>query len=614
MRQFQHVRAKFLAASFVFALAAFNLPAPAHGVVADDSSQPEVATDRVVVKYRADVSSSQKEDVVNSIDGSVTRQLNSRVVAVRVDDNQADDAVDQLKDDPRVEKVFADHIVHMSVLPNDPCVSSCNLDNGNGLSQWYLNKISAPSAWDTTTGSSSVRVAVLDTGVSKTHPELSGKVDYAPNSFASDDLGTTDDDNGHGTHVAGVIAATANDNVSIAGVGWNTRILSVKVLDDTGAGYSSDVADGINYAVGQGAKIISLSLGGSYDSDIATAVASAQNAGALVVAAAGNSGSTSKEYPAALSGVLAVAATDSNDSLASFSNRGSWVDIAAPGVSILSTCNGSASLCNNHQYANMSGTSMATPMVSAAAALVLAAHPSFSATTISSYLTASADHISASGSSVSSGRLDIAGALNLGGFWLDASDGGIFTFGNKDYFGSKGGQHLNKPIVGMAGTPSGNGYWLVASDGGIFTFGDANYYGSKGGQPLNQPIVGMASTPSGHGYWLVASDGGIFTFGDANYYGSKGGQPLNKPIVGMTSTPSGNGYWFVASDGGVFTFGDANYYGSASGQSSSVIGMTATANGNGYWIASSNGRIFNYGGAASFTAVSPSYPVVGISH
>ena len=103
------------------------------------------------------------------------------------------------------------------------------------------------------------------------------------------------------------------------------------------------------------------------------------------------------------------------------------------------------------------------------------------------------------------------------------------------FHGSKGGQPLDKPIVGMAATPSGNGYWLVASDGGIFNFGDAPSIGSKGGQPLDKPIVGMASRPTGHGYWLVASDGGIFAFGDAAFYGSTGGQPLDQPIVGMAA-------------------------------------------------------------------------------
>ncbi len=125
--------------------------------------------------------------------------------------------------------------------------------------------------------------------------------------------------------------------------------------------------------------------------------------------------------------------------------------------------------------------------------------------------------------------------------------------------------HLNKPIVGMAATPDGKGYWLVASDGGIFTFGDAAFYGSTGAMHLNKPIVGMAATPDGKGYWLVASDGGIFTFGDAAFYGSTGAITLNKPIVGMAATPDGEGYWLVASDGGIFTFGDAAFHGPEGG-------------------------------------------------
>ncbi len=115
----------------------------------------------------------------------------------------------------------------------------------------------------------------------------------------------------------------------------------------------------------------------------------------------------------------------------------------------------------------------------------------------------------------------------------------------------------------MAATPDGGGYWLVASDGGIFSYGDAHFYGSTGSIHLNKPIVGMAATPDGGGYWLVASDGGIFSYGDAAFYGSRGGQPLNKPIVGMASSASGHGYWLVASDGGIFNYGDAGFDGSA---------------------------------------------------
>jgi len=152
-----------------------------------------------------------------------------------------------------------------------------------------------------------------------------------------------------------------------------------------------------------------------------------------------------------------------------------------------------------------------------------------------------------------------------GGYWMVASDGGIFTFGDAQFYGSTGAIRLNKPIVGMAVTPSGHGYWMVASDGGIFSFGDAQFYGSTGAIHLNKPIVGMAATPTGHGYWMVASDGGIFTFGDGQFYGSTGAIRLNKPIVGMAATPTGHGYWMVASDGGIFTFGDGQFYGSLGG-------------------------------------------------
>ncbi|HEX2698904.1 MAG TPA: Calx-beta domain-containing protein [Acidimicrobiales bacterium] len=145
------------------------------------------------------------------------------------------------------------------------------------------------------------------------------------------------------------------------------------------------------------------------------------------------------------------------------------------------------------------------------------------------------------------------------GYWLVASDGGIFAF-NVPFSGSTGAITLNKPIVGMAADPDGKGYWLVASDGGIFAF-DAPFFGSTGALKLNQPIVGMAATPSGKGYFLVASDGGIFAFGDAVFKGSTGATKLNKPIVGMATDPDGSGYFLVASDGGIFAF-DAVFKGS----------------------------------------------------
>ena len=204
------------------------------------------------------------------------------------------------------------------------------------------------------------------------------------------------------------------------------------------------------------------------------------------------------------------------------------------------------------------------------------------------------------------------------GYWLVASDGGIFTYGDAGFFGSQGGKPLNAPIVGMAATPDGGGYWLVASDGGIFSFGDAAFHGSMGGTPLNKPVVGMAATPDGGGYWLVASDGGIFSFGDAAFHGSMGGTPLNKPVVGMAGTADGLGYWMVASDGGIFDFGDAGFFGSAGSVPlvKPVVAMAATPDGHGYWIAASDGGIFNYGDAnfsGSEGGVVLNKPVVGVA-
>jgi hypothetical protein len=124
------------------------------------------------------------------------------------------------------------------------------------------------------------------------------------------------------------------------------------------------------------------------------------------------------------------------------------------------------------------------------------------------------------------------------GYWLVASDGGVFSYGDAAFHGSAGALTLNKPIVGMATTPDGKGYWLVASDGGVFSYGDAAFHGSAGALTLNKPIVGMATTPDGKGYWLVASDGGVFSYGDAAFLGSHGHLPLNRPIVGMVLTPS----------------------------------------------------------------------------
>ena len=203
------------------------------------------------------------------------------------------------------------------------------------------------------------------------------------------------------------------------------------------------------------------------------------------------------------------------------------------------------------------------------------------------------------------------------GYWEVAADGGVFNFGTPPFFGSAGGLHLAKPVIGMAKTPDGQGYWLVALDGGIFNYGNAPFHGSMGGQPLAAPIVGITASPATGGYSEVASDGGIFAF-DAPFLGSMGGHRLEQPVVGMASTPDGKGYWEVASDGGIFAFGNAQFYGSTGAQrlNAPIVGMASTRDGKGYWLVASDGGIFGFGDAPFLGSMGGTQlvaPIVGMT-
>ncbi|HEX3332849.1 MAG TPA: N-acetylmuramoyl-L-alanine amidase, partial [Acidimicrobiales bacterium] len=211
----------------------------------------------------------------------------------------------------------------------------------------------------------------------------------------------------------------------------------------------------------------------------------------------------------------------------------------------------------------------------------------------------------------------VAATPDGGGYWLAGSDGGIFSYGDAQFYGSTGALHLNAPIVGIASTPDGKGYWLVARDGGIFTYGDASFYGSAGALRLNAPVVGMAATRDGGGYWLVASDGGIFSYGDAQFHGSTGGLSLNAPVVGLAAAPGGGGYWLVGADGGIFSYGTAPFYGSTGALhlNKPIVGM-ASAPGGGYWLVASDGGLFSYGDASYFGSLGGETlpaPVVGMA-
>ncbi|GIW12168.1 MAG: hypothetical protein KatS3mg061_3225 [Dehalococcoidia bacterium] len=250
--------------------------------------------------------------------------------------------------------------------PNDPAFQAGQ--------QYGLSRIRAPEGWGYSTGSESIIIAIVDTGVDLSHPDLASKI-LPGYDFVNADL-TPQDDHGHGTHVAGIAAAITNNGLGIAGVSWGARVLPVKVLDARGSGYTSDVAAGIVWAADRGARVINLSLGGPASTTLQEAVNYAVGKGALVVAAAGNSGNSTPNYPGAYPAAISVAATDSTNRRASFSNFGPFVDLAAPGVSIYSTVpTGSCDLCHPSGYRALSGTSMATPMVAGVLAILAGLAP-----------------------------------------------------------------------------------------------------------------------------------------------------------------------------------------------------------------------------------------------
>jgi len=257
---------------------------------------------------------------------------------------------------------------------------------------WGVDRIDAELVHPTTKGSG-INVAVIDTGIDTTHPDLDGN--YAGGyDFVNKDS-DPQDDNGHGTHCAGIIAAEDND-IGVIGVAPEASLYALKVLDARGGGSYSDVIAAIQWAVDHSMRIASMSLGGSFYSEaLETACKNAYEAGVLLVAAAGNSGNRSGKgdnvtYPARFDSVIAVAATDTRNRRASWSSTGPAVELAAPGVNIYSTL-------LNGRYGTMSGTSMACPHVSGAAALVMAAHPGLPADGVRQQLDGTAMDLGVSG-------------------------------------------------------------------------------------------------------------------------------------------------------------------------------------------------------------------------
>ena len=313
---------------------------------------PEPGCADILVKFKASTDEGAIAGVHRRCGGTVmdiVPQIGLQVVEVPA--GQLDRALAAYNSSPLVEYAEPDGWVQVQSIPNDPYYTS--------WPQWGLTKIHAPEAWDITRGSANIHIAILDSGIDQDHEDLAGKIVAGANFSGSPAL---DDVFNHGTHVAGIAAAITNNTIGVAGVGYSSSLMNVKVLNDYGGGNFSQIVQAIIWAADNGAEVINMSFNTSGWQSIYDAVDYAWQQGAVLVASAGNAGSSIPTSPASIANCIAVAATDWDDRLAGWSNYGDWVDVAAPGTGIVSTV--------PFGYNGNSGTSMAAPHVAGLAALL----------------------------------------------------------------------------------------------------------------------------------------------------------------------------------------------------------------------------------------------------
>lgn len=383
-----------------FMLSFMSLPALAAAPSMPTSVQNEKISGQILVKFREGTPQNVIDLNLNQKGAKLSKRLDRlNVLVLNVPKNQEQIIAQVFSNLAEVEFAEPDFIAHITATTNDASLSQ----------EWGMTKVQAengsgPSAWDTTIGHSSVKIAILDTGIDQNHEDLAAKI-VANQNFTTSP--TVDDLYGHGSHVAGTAAAITNNATGVAGLGYNSALMNVKVLDDTGSGAYSWIANGITWATDNGAKVISMSLGGtSSSSTLQNAINYAWDHGVVVTAAAGNNGSSARFYPAYYSNTIAVAATDSKDAKASWSNYGSWVDVAAPGVNIYSTLPNHSNQIGTTNYGTLSGTSMATPHVAGLAALVWATGICSTNSCVRSQIQNNADPISGTGTYWTYGRVN----------------------------------------------------------------------------------------------------------------------------------------------------------------------------------------------------------------
>jgi thermitase len=347
--------------------------------------QPENALN-LIVGFNAGIPTDISEKVQAHGGKVVSKNMDINFIVVDPKGRDRNELKAHLQKISQVDYVEEDTIVTALFDPNDPGYSN----------QWGPPGISAPQAWDITMGTQNVIIAIIDTGVDCSHPDIAPNCITGGKDFINNDNNPTDDQ-GHGTHVAGIAAAVINNGAGVAGMS-QSKILAEKVLNSQGSGTSSTVANGIIHAAKKGAKVISMSLGGGPSLTMQNAVNYAWNRGALLVAAAGNENSTNINYPAGYANVISVSALNSDNTKATYSNYGATIDLAAPGTGIYSTVpTGACALCDPSGYKYLSGTSMATPFVSGSAALVLSQNSALANYKVRAILEGSADDLGTSG-------------------------------------------------------------------------------------------------------------------------------------------------------------------------------------------------------------------------
>jgi len=392
--------------------------------------------DEILVKVKA----GKTLDKVNASLGTKTMAVHKKSGVQKIKLPQGADllsVIQSYKSDPSVEYAEPNFIRRTSYIPNDPEI----------FKQWGLDKARVKEGWDVTKGDTAIILAIIDSGIDYNHPDLQGKIVNPYNSLSKlAELAQVKDDTGHGTHVAGIAAATINNSIGIAGIGGNIKIMPIKA-GNNGSFTDAEIADAIYWATDHGARVINMSLGGSgFSITLGNAVNYALNKNVVVVAAAGNESTSIPSYPAAYNGVIGVAATDQNDVDAWFSNYGIYIDISAPGTSIYSTTPTYyvPGFVNSYDYAQ--GTSMASPAVAGLAGLILSVQPNLSPAQVEDYLYKNAQDVGTPGwdELTGWGRIDayksltavlsplgsldspgqgktVSGTINVGGWFLDGS-------------------------------------------------------------------------------------------------------------------------------------------------------------------------------------------------